>query len=197
MKGSKAVASPALVHVASPARAAPVDEPLDLAALYTAHAPAIARWAARLGGPGTDVEDAVHDVFLVVEKKRASFRGASSIATWLYGITANVVRHQRRKRRVLGWLRLDDTREVFDLPSLARTPLEALEARDASRLVYAILDHLSEPLRTVLILHELEGLSGPEIAALEGVKPSTVWVRLFRARTAFLAELTREQEKSR
>jgi RNA polymerase sigma-70 factor (ECF subfamily) len=195
MKGPRPVASPVPVHVATHVGA--VDEVLDLATLYTEHAPAVARWAARLGGPGLDVEDAVHDVFLVVERKLPGFRRDSSIATWLYGITTNVVRHQRRKRRILGWLRLEDAPELADVPSLARTPFEELEARDASRLVYAILDRLSDPLRTVLILHELEGLTGPEIAVLAGVKPSTVWVRLFRARAAFLTELAREQETRR
>ena len=37
--------------------------PLDIGELYRAHAPTVARWATRLGGPAVDAEDVVHEVF--------------------------------------------------------------------------------------------------------------------------------------
>jgi RNA polymerase sigma-70 factor (ECF subfamily) len=162
----------------------------DLAELYERHGPAVARWAQRLGGPEVDVEDVVHDVFLIADRRIKSFRRSSSLETWLYGITANVVRHARRKNRMRRWL-FGDARMVEDLASRERTPVEALEQKEAIALVYRALDRLGEKYRTALILHEIEGLSGPEIAELVGVKPATVWVRLHRARALFLEALNR------
>jgi RNA polymerase sigma-70 factor (ECF subfamily) len=156
---------------------------VDLGALYAAHAPAVARWAARLGGTDVDVDDVVHDVFVVVERRMKTFRGASSLTTWLYGITANVVRHARRKNRLRRWL--DDGDALDRLVSSEKTPIELIEQQESIAHVRSVLDRLSEKYRTVLVLHEIEGLSGVEIAERTGVKPSTVWVRLHRARMLF------------
>ena len=169
--------------------AALAPERLDLAEVYRAYAPAVARWAARLGGPQAEIEDLVHEVFVIVERKLPNFRGEGALNTWLYRITENVVRHQRRKNRLFSWLLGDAALErLSDSP----LPDEALEKKRAVEQVYRILDRIGEKYRVVLILHELEGLSGPEIAELRGMKPSTVWVQLHRARARFLAELNKE-----
>jgi len=73
------------------------------------------------------------------------------------------------------------------------TPIEELERQQARAAVYRVLDRLGEKYRSLLILFELEGLSGEDIAALTGIKISTVWVRLRRARLSFLAELDRDR----
>ena len=54
------------------------------------------------------------------------------------------------------------------------------------------LSRLPEKYRTVLVLFELEGLSGEDVAALTGTKLATVWVHLHRARAAFLAQMERQ-----
>src|SRR4051812_33481472 len=72
--------------------------------VYRAHVQDVARWAARLGGPRTDVEDVVQEVFLTVQRAMTEFRGDAKVETWLYRITQNVVRHRRRKERWRRWL---------------------------------------------------------------------------------------------
>jgi RNA polymerase sigma-70 factor (ECF subfamily) len=157
------------------------EETLEVGALYRAHAQTIARWAARLGGPGVDVEDVVQEVFLVVSRKLDGFRGESRVTTWLYRITANTVRHQRRKLKWRRWLTgsIDEGGE-----GLAERPtqLETLEQRRAARALYGALDRLPEKYRTPFILFEVEGLATEEISELLGVKLGTLWVRLHRAR---------------
>ena len=187
MKGFGLVPSRELVRTAEGVVG---DEGLDLAELYRVYAPAVARWAARLGGPSADLEDLVHEVFVIAERKLPGFRGDGSLSTWLYRITENVVRHQRRKNRLFSWLLGDEA--TAKQPAETPLPDEALERKRSVELVYAILDRMSEKYRVVLILHEIEGLSGPEIAELRGVKPATVWVQLHRARALFLAELEKE-----
>jgi RNA polymerase sigma-70 factor, ECF subfamily len=157
--------------------------PLTLEAVYRAHAPKVARWAARLAGPSEDVEDLVHEVFLVVEQKLPGFSGEAHVSTWLYRITANVVRAQRRKQRLRRWLLGPDPEAVA--PADPRPSLEVTtDAKAALSRVYRALDRLKERDRTLLILHQLEGLDAQAISELTGTKPGTIWVQLHRARAA-------------
>jgi RNA polymerase sigma-70 factor (ECF subfamily) len=166
----------------------PVVPPCDLEAIYRDHVGLVGRWVAYLGGPDVDVEDVVHEVFLVVHRRLAEFRGEAKITSWLYEITTRVARNARRKERLKRWLRrvrfVDVARGLA--PSHV-TPVDELERRQARESVHATLDRLPEKYRTVLILFEIEELSGEEIARLTGIKPSTVFVRLHRARHLFLA----------
>jgi len=177
------------------------DEPRDdLEAIYRRHAAQVSRWAARLLGHGADSEDIVHQVFLVAQRRLREFRGDAKITTWLHEITIRVVQETRRKRR--RWWRwstptnpdataaegggaaLED--DLAALPSDQPTALDLLEKKEASQLVYALLDQLDDKYRTALILFELEGLTGQEIAAVTNTSLSNVWVRLLRGRQQFL-----------
>jgi RNA polymerase sigma-70 factor, ECF subfamily len=161
----------------------------DLGSVYRAHAATVWRWARRLLGSDRDVEDVLHEVFLVAQRRLPAFDGQARITTWLYAITVRVVQHRRRKERWTRWWKRDGNEPRQDPPARGPSPLEALERQRASELVYRVLDTLRERDRTVLILFELEGLSGPEIAAVTGQSLNSIWVRLHRARTRFLAAL--------
>jgi len=160
--------------------------PLDVETIYCERADDVARWARRLGGPEIDVEDIVHEVFLVVQRRLNEWRGDALISTWLYQITFRVVQERRRRWRwnrrsgdaVSGSRALDQLEIATDEPDA----LDLLQRREATALLYRILDGIGEKYRTVIILFELEGLNGEEIAALTGTSLSNVWVRLFRAR---------------
>jgi RNA polymerase sigma-70 factor, ECF subfamily len=186
---------PAVLHAAAPNRR-PVPA-LDLDALYREHARTVARWAAHLGGPRFEVDDLVHEIFLVARRKWSGFRGDARVTTWLYGITERVVRSRRRSDRVRRWLtttRGDDIARSLVASHL--TPVDELERRQDRDTVYRILDRMPEKYRRVLVLFELEELSGEKIAELTGLKLATVWVHLHRARAAFLAEMKRDAGRS-
>jgi RNA polymerase sigma-70 factor, ECF subfamily len=158
----------------------------DAASPFEAHADDVATWASRLGGPLLDVEDAVQEVFIIVHRRIGRFRPGSSLKSWLYGITANVVRQQRRKARRRRWFgRGIDLAEAAATRVMQPTPIEELERHRRTRAVYGVLDAMREGNRAILILFELEGLSGEEIAELMSVQVATVWVRLHRAREEF------------
>jgi RNA polymerase sigma-70 factor (ECF subfamily) len=152
-------------------------------ALFAEHADTVAGWAARLGGPRVDIEDVVQEVFTIVHRRLDQFRGDAHVRSWLYGITANVVRQQLRKARRRRWFGRD--RSELPEPRPQPTPIEELEQRQRTIAVYRVLDAMRETNRTVLILAELEGLRADEIAELTGMKSATVWVRLHRAREEF------------
>jgi RNA polymerase sigma-70 factor (ECF subfamily) len=171
-------------HSASQQPDRQADEPVSVVELYDKHGADVVRWAGRLGGPETDLEDIVQEVFMIAHRQLSGFRGESKASSWLFAITQNVVRHRRRKdfarRRFLGkWVQ--EPEAVRQGP----TPMETVIEQEATRRVYAALEGMSERHRTVLVLFELEGLSGAEIAELTGLKPSTLRVTLLRARAAF------------
>jgi RNA polymerase sigma-70 factor (ECF subfamily) len=160
-----------------------------LASLYGAQLAFVRRAVGHLAGPSLEVDDLVQDVFVQAMRRAADFQGRSSVQTWLYGIALGVVANARRRaafRRLLGL-------EAAHAPRLpAATPSDQLERAQARASVYRALDRLPEKKRTVLILHELEGVPGEEIAAIVGCPVATVWTRLYHARQAFQVEYQKE-----
>ena len=163
----------------------------DVGELYRQHAETVARWVARLGGPLIDLEDAVHEVFVIAQRRRPSTQGAAQITTWLFRVTTKVVSHRRRKDRWRRWLRGSASETAGEMVSDAPSPVEALESRERQALVYRVLDRLPDKQRSILILFEMDGMSGEDIASLFDARVSTIWVWLHRARASFRAELSR------
>ncbi len=157
-------------------------EALTVEGVYRAHLGDVTRWAARLGGPRVELEDAVQEVFTLVQRELPSYRGEARITTWLYRITENVVRHQRRRDRWRRWLRGTSSDPGRELASEDRSPAENLEQRQSRELVYRALDRMNERYRTAIILFEIEDLPGEEVAERMGMKLSNLWVVLHRAR---------------
>jgi RNA polymerase sigma-70 factor (ECF subfamily) len=179
--------------------------PPDLDTIYRQHADSVALWARRMGGPRLDIEDIVHEVFLVAQRRLSEWRGDAKITTWLYEVTFRIVHDRRRRRRWLRWLpgRLGDDAafgpggvDPHEAPAEQPGALELMEQQEATATLYKILDGIGEKYRTVIILFELEGLSGEQIAVLTGTSLANVWIRLHRGRRKamkrFLAWETKE-----
>jgi len=167
--------------------------PSEVEAIYREYGTTVARWVLRLGGPRFDAEDAVQEVFAVVAERLSQFRGDAKLTTWLYGITENVVREQRRRERVRRWFTGVDTEAGEHVQASGPLAFETIEQRQATELLYRALDRMREPYRTALILFELEEMSGEQVSELKQVKIATVWVWLHRARAQLakhLANLT-------
>ena len=92
------------------------------------HLANVKRWARRLAGPSADLEDLVHDIFLIALRKRFQFRGEATIDTWLFGITQRVVWTKRRKSQLRQWL--FGQHQIALVPPEPRTPQHELERRE-------------------------------------------------------------------
>jgi RNA polymerase sigma-70 factor (ECF subfamily) len=190
------------VAIARPGRADAEDvgteessETLTPALLYRRHFQDVCRWVSYLMGPVPEVEDLVQEVFVVACKRLGTFRGDAKPSTWLYGIARNVVRNHRRRTKLRKFFLAGDTDDIERAPAREPTPLEEAERREREALVYRVLDGMKEKYRTVLILFELEGLDGKEIADRLQLKEATVWVQLHRARKLFLERLTQLEKR--
>ena len=164
----------------------------DADSLYRMHVHQVGRWAARLGGPSLDLEDTVHEVFAIACARLTTFRGDSSLATWLFGITDKVVRHRRRKERWWRWLSGSADETAGNLAAPGPDPLKAAEQTQTAASVYRVLARLGEGDRRILILFELEEMSADEVGQLLGIKPGNARLRLHRARARFARVYERE-----
>jgi RNA polymerase sigma-70 factor (ECF subfamily) len=148
----------------------------------------------RLTWPGADVEDMLHDVFVVALRRRTALATAGSPRAWLYGVAVKVASDRRRRHALWSFLGLDEAPELAG----ARGQHEALEQAQAEALLQRGLAQLTANKREVFVLFELDELSGQEIAEALGCPLSTVWNRLHQARKELVdivRELTSEKER--
>jgi RNA polymerase sigma-70 factor (ECF subfamily) len=169
---------------------------MDFRSFYDAWFDDVARWVRALGGLDADREDIVQEVFLVVRRRLRHFDGANA-AGWLYQITRRQVRDFRRRtwvKHIFNRRRVDD---LDALPNATGEPAAALEAKEKQRILYGLLAKIPEDRRCAFVLFEIEGLSGEEIARIQGVPLNTVWSRLYHARREFFALAARYQAREK
>jgi RNA polymerase sigma-70 factor (ECF subfamily) len=162
--------------------------------IYEDYEPSVERWVRRLAGPAADVEDLVHDVFVIALRRRREFRGDAKLSTWLFRIAELVVRKRRarnRLRRFLDMLHRSDE-EATSPPN--PTPLEEVERRQRCARLYRALDRLPDKYRTAVILCDLEGTPAEDAAHMLGVTANAVWVRVHRGRAKLHAQLSSNKE---
>jgi RNA polymerase sigma-70 factor (ECF subfamily) len=162
--------------------------PVNVEFLFRAHASKVGRWVEKLVGASNDVEDVVQDVFLAVQQVSGTSRGEASASSWLFAITRRVAReHRRRLRRAHAETEVSfvqtDAADVSD-PAVA-----FFERRRRAHAFQVALTSLRPKHREVIVLRDLEGRSGAEVARLLEIPENRVCVRLFRARRALAAGL--------
>lgn len=165
----------------------------DVRRLYSAHASELRLAINRLGGNGIDGDDLLQEVFVVAMRKLSDLAQARSERAWLYGVAVKIAAGQRRRQRLRSWFGLDQVPELTSAESPSRT----LEQKEASKLLQAALDTLPTAKRDVLVLFELQGLTGEEVAHALDVPLATVWTRLFHARKALSAAVQRLEARER
>lgn len=150
--------------------------------LVERYAPMLTRVALALTGRAADAEDVVQEAFTAAMAGIASFRGESSVKTWLTRILVRqAALHHRLRRR---FLRVVGIRRERPGASAGHTG-----GADARMDVAAAIADLPPQQRQVVVLREMQGLSYDEIAQVLAIPTGTVESRLFRARRALAARL--------
>jgi RNA polymerase sigma factor (sigma-70 family) len=158
--------------------------PPGFTSLYAEHYDFVWRCALRMGAPAAELEDIVQDCFVVALRRYGEFdpRGRGRPSTWLFGILRNVLRnHARASRRRVARLELFGRAHETD-----EQPPQSAEAALAGRLLDEFLATLDEDKRAAFVLAEIEGMTGPELAAALGLNLNTANSRLRAARQAFV-----------
>jgi len=151
-------------------------------------------------GSREDAEDTMQEVLLRSIRYLPRFDSPRALAVWLYKVARSRCLMSRRRSKFAPRENLSlenlmpDRRELVSLAPAGRsrsgeTPESALlRGEDARRLQEAVR-RLPPDYRVILILHDMEQLSGEEIAKITALKPGTVRVRLHRARLFVRREL--------
>jgi RNA polymerase sigma-70 factor (ECF subfamily) len=152
-----------------------------LASLVRLHHDRVYRFGLRVCHDEFDADDAVQEAFVKLTKRPdvIADRGALS---WLMTVVRNtclrLLRPFQRRRRALGE-RVDED----ELPATSLSPEAALERWELVRSVHAAIAELDRPHRAVLVLRDLEGLSGAETCAALRLEAAAMKTRLHRARS--------------
>ena len=174
----------------------PSDPELLFDHLYESYEPLVERWVRRLAGPGADVEDLIHDVFVVALRRRGDFRGEARVSTWLFRITHFLVAKRRFRQKCRRILDVLHRSQVETIAPPSPTPLELVEQHQQRARLYAALDKLPDKYRTAIILCDIEGATAEEAGQLLGLTANAVWVRIHRARAMLLERLTRHRGRA-
>lgn len=166
---------------------------LTITALYENYFEFVWRSLKHLGVPDAAVEDATQDTFLVAHRRLADFAGRSSPRTWLFGIAIRVASDYRRSRSRRDRLHLSYAQKP---EAAGATPYDHTLRAEATRLLHACLDDLSEEQRAVFVMADLEQMTAPEIAETLGTNLNTVYSRLRTGRAAFNQAVARASGKS-
>ena len=160
-----------------------------LGVLYDRHHQGVRRFVHRAVRGGTDTEDLVHDTFVTAARVAGTYDDRAGARPFLLGIAANITRSRRQKqarwRIALGLL------EGALTDVLRRTPEDGASETEQLRLLDVALARLSDEKRLVLVMIELEELSGEEVATALGIPVATVWTRLHYARAEVREHLKR------
>jgi RNA polymerase sigma-70 factor (ECF subfamily) len=145
--------------------------------LYREHAARLYTLASRMAGSPDDGEDLLQEIFLQAYRKLASFKGDSSIGTWLYRLALNHCLDYVRSRRA----KMNKLTETLD----AETSFEPTARRDmpiARMDLERAVERLPEGCREAFVLHDVEGFDHKEVAELLGIAEGTSKSQVFKAR---------------
>ena len=131
-------------------------------------------------------ETLTQDCFWNAYRARNSFRGDSTLHTWLMRIAVNSVRRFARNRRLQFWKQIRDADADVSIlaemiPDQSLSPEERTSINEQLRAVWTASSQLSERQRTVFLLRFMEDMRAGEIASATGMTENAVNVHLFRA----------------
>jgi RNA polymerase sigma-70 factor (ECF subfamily) len=162
------------------------DELDDFDAVVRSHWPAVFRFALASLRDRDAAQTLTQDCFLNAWRARGTFRGGSTVKTWIMRIAVNLVRDHARNRRLQFWRRT--TARALDIGAAGESIADeqiSSETRvlrnEQIRAVWEVSGTLPERQRTVFLLRFVEDMDLLEIAAAMGLKEGTVKVHLFRA----------------
>jgi RNA polymerase sigma-70 factor, ECF subfamily len=149
------------------------------------------RLALRITRSNEDAEEAAQDALWTAARKVHTFKGESAFGSWLYRIAANAAYQKLRSRRTkAAEVALDDVLPALDAGGRHFEPMDdwsnrvderALQ-RELREVLTEAIDTLPPDYRTALVLHDVEGLSNPDIAEALGISLPAVKSRVHRSR---------------
>ena len=167
------------------------DDPEAPELLVGTYGDRVYRLARRITGGNEDAEEVAQDALWTAARKIQTFKGESAFGSWLYRITANAAYQKLRARRSKAReIALDDVLPVLDEDGRHFEPMADWSSRvdeqalqgELRRVLTEAIDTLPADYRTALVMHDVEGLSNPDIAEALGLSLPAVKSRVHRSR---------------
>lgn len=143
-----------------------------------------------------DAEDLVQEVFVKAYRSLDGFKGDASFYTWIYRIAVNrTINFLKKRKRKAGDVSLDDMDQAVERdPAFVElrareSPVREVALTELQKKLNAALQTLSEKHRTVVVLHDIQGMPHEDIARVMKCSVGTVRSRLFYARQHLQREL--------
>ena len=148
----------------------------------------IYRYGMKMCRDPEDAKDVLQDTLLTMARSLRSFRGASSLSTWLYTIARSFCIKKLRKSKFAPAEELSLSGVDSDHSGPASSPSEQpdhiFSTKELGTYLNKAVQSLEPMYRDVLLLRDVEGLSAPEVAEVLGLRVDAVKSRLHRARLA-------------
>ncbi len=167
------------------------EEPDAAERLVERYGDRVYRLAMRITGLKEDAEEAAQDALWTVARKVQMFKGESAFGSWIYRITANAAYQKLRTRRQkAAEIALEDVLPALDGEGRHFEPMDDWSNRvdeqalqgELRDVLQRAIDGLPADYRTALVLHDVEGLSNPDIAEALNISLPAVKSRVHRSR---------------
>jgi RNA polymerase sigma-70 factor (ECF subfamily) len=147
-----------------------------------------------------EVEDLAQEVFIKAFRSIRSYNFKASFAVWISRIAVNhcydFLRRERSSKVSYYWQISEDAQRTIEAQAGVKEQESVEEKASARELAAKLLERAPAEDRVVLVLKEIEGRPIEEIADLLKLNPSTVKVRLHRARKRMLEDLKRWRRRN-
>ncbi len=135
-----------------------------------------------------EAEDAVQEVMMKLWSERTSKREYSSPAAWCTTVTRNLCIDILRKKRML---KVEDIAATERMATGETDIIRVQEQREAAGMIVLIISRMNEPVRSAVIMRDMEGYSYEETAEALGTNVTALRTMISRARKQIREEMTR------
>jgi RNA polymerase sigma-70 factor, ECF subfamily len=166
-------------------------EPQAMEQLVETYANRVYRLTIRITGSREDAEEATQDALWTAGRKIDTFKGESAFGSWLYRIAANAAYMKLRRRKAKAReIAIEDVLPALDDGGLHFEPMDDWSPRvddqalngELREILDTAIAELPPDYRTALVLHDVEGLSNPDVAETLGISLPAVKSRVHRSR---------------
>ena len=143
-----------------------------------------------------DAWDCLQDCMLRIYRSFGSFKGNSSVSTWIYRVARNICLDELRKRKRSKETSIEPLIEQGRMPAEEHAigPEGRLVHKERARALSALIDQLPEDSREFIVLRDLRNFSYEEIAEITNTNIGTVKSRISRTRERLRKMILKNRE---
>ena len=148
-----------------------------------------------------DAEEITQDVFVKVYKSLENFNQKSSHKTWIYRITINqsldYIKQKNSQKRFFIFGKKSQNEQEYLNTTTFEHPGILMEKQEDAKILFEVINTLTENQKTAFLLSKLDGLSNSEVAEIMQLSISSVESLIFRAKVALQDKLSEKFNKYR